>query len=274
MRVNKFTVKGRSVSGHSTCVTLPDFGVAFDCGRASFDSFQCDKVLVTHGHLDHFGDVVRQAYVRGMTGMSPTTFVVPTWLEEPTHDLFKFWAKVQGARMAPYKVEVLKPGDETVDLGGGRFARCFPTFHRVPSQGYVVCEMRKRLRPEYQGMDGKALGRLRKEGRDFEEPFEVPLVAFTGDTRAVLFDEDLLALQAKLLVVECTFLDDVSTAEARQKGHTHLSELGARAARFEGVGALLLTHFSNRYKDADVEEALTRLPDSLRNKTSYLSTGR
>jgi|APSaa5957512576_1039674.scaffolds.fasta_scaffold02995_6 ribonuclease Z len=274
MRVNKFTVKGRSVSGHSTCVTLPDFGVAFDCGRASHDSFQCDKVLVTHGHLDHFGDVVKQAYVRGMTGMSLTTFVVPSWLEEPVHDLFKFWAKVQGARMAPYHVEVLNPG-ETVALGGGRYARCFPTFHRVPSQGYVVCETRKRLRDEFKGTSGPELGRMRQRGEVFEDEFEVPLVAFTGDTRAVLFDDpELLALQAKLLVVECTFFNDVSTAEAKKKGHTHLSELGARAHRFENVEALVLTHFSNRYRNADVEAALLELPESLRKKTTFLPMGR
>ena len=270
MKVNGIHIVGRSVSGYGTSVALPEMGLLFDCGIANYEAVQCDTVLITHGHLDHFGDVARQAYIREMTGMSPTTFIVPPWLKNAVDETFTFWAKVQRARKITFDVRI----SGRTRVRKDRLVQAFPTNHRIKSQGYVVVDERKRLKPEYQGLPGQELGRLRREGVVFEEIFTVPMVAFTGDTRATIYDEDILALKAKVLIVECTFLDDVTVEEARKKGHTHISELAARADRFVDVGALVLTHFSKRYSNADIEAAIATLPESLREKTSYLRVGK
>jgi ribonuclease Z len=273
MRVNGFEVVGRSVSGYATAVALPEYGLSFDCGMATHDSVQCEHVAVTHGHLDHFGGVARHAYLRGMTGMAHSQFLVPPWLVQPTHQMMQFWAEVQEARKAPYGVTAVSP-DKRVNLGKGRFLRAFTTDHRVKSQGYVLVEERKRLKPEFVGVDGRELGRLRREGAAFEETFEVPLVGFTGDTRARLFNT--FKPEAKVFLVECTFLDDseVTVEEARKKGHVHLSELAARPEVFEKVEALVLCHFSKRHTNREVEAAVAQLPQELREKTTFLPVAR
>jgi len=271
MKLNGITIRGRSVSGYGTSITLPDLGVSFDCGIANHDAVQCETVLITHAHLDHLGDIARHAYIRGMTGMEPTTFIVPEWLEGPVHEVFQFWAKVQEARKAPYTVKVARPG-ERVDIGKGRFVRSFKTIHRIRSQGYVLYEERTRLAAKYRGTPGKELGRLRREGAPIDEPFEFPLVGFTGDTRAAVYDG--VRLEASVLIVECTFLDDVTVAEARKKGHTHITELAPKAERFDGVDALVLAHFSKRYSNRDIEAAIAKLPTCLREKTTYLPVGK
>jgi len=272
MKLQGIKIIGRSVSGYATAITLPELGISFDCGYASHKARQCPTVLITHGHLDHLGDIHKHAYIRGMTGMTPSHFIVPPWLEGPVHEIFRFWAKVQKARKAPYKVTVIREG-ERVEVEGGRFVRCFKTDHRIPSQGYVVLEERKRLKAEFVGTPGKELGRMRREGIEFEDIVEVPLVAFTGDTRAEVFDNELLALKAKVLISECTFLPGVSIAEARKKGHVHIDQLAERAGRFSEVGSLVLAHFSKRYRNAEVEEAIANLPHGLREKTTHLSLG-
>jgi len=284
MKINGISIVGRSVSGYATAIALPEYGVVFDCGMATHDAVQCDTVVITHGHLDHLGDVVRHAYIRGMAGMAPKTkLIVPPWLEGRVHQLFAFWAKVQGARMAPYNLEVAgRDGGGRVEVGQDRdepgrqrrFVRAFETFHRIRSQGYVLVEERKRLAPKYHGLSGHELGRLSREGVSVNELFEVPLVGFTGDTTAEVFTRDLLALKAKVLIVECTFLGDVTVGEARKKGHTHIDELGALADRFEGVEALVLAHFSKRYTNRVIEKAIATLPSGLREKTTYLPVGR
>ena len=83
------------------------------------------------------------------------------------------------------------------------------------------------------------------------------------------------ALRARLLICECTFVDDRCTAEdARAYGHTHIDDLVHRADAFENVESILLIHFSARYKAEEVRDALAkRLPESLRKKTTPMFEG-
>jgi len=281
MKVNGIEIRGRSVSGYTTAVAVPEYDLCFDCGMALYDAVQCNNVAITHGHLDHFGGIARHAYIRGMTGMAPSRFYVPRGLQGRVGQVMRFWADVQGARMAPFTVSPVEV-DHRVEIGQGRtdpgrqrrFIRSFKTDHRIRSQGYVLVEERKRLNPKYQGIPGPELGRLSREGVSVNELFEVPLVAFTGDTRASVYDRDMLALKVKVLIAECTFLGDVEVEEAHHKGHTHISELAAKADLFEGVGAIVLCHFSQRYCNADIEKAIATLPAELRAKTTYLPVGR
>ena len=80
--------------------------------------------------------------------------------------------------------------------------------------------------------------------------------------------------EARLLILECTFVGDrVPVALARAKGHVHLDELVARAHLLANE-ALLLTHFSARYADAEVVAALdAALPADLRARTTPLLKG-
>jgi len=274
MKLGGITIEGRSVSGFDTAITLPELGVSLDCGQGGAQARQCQTVLVTHGHLDHFGGIVRHAYIRHMTNMTPSIFVVPPFLEEAVHQQFAFWAKVQRAQKADYQVVVAMPGQK-VELGNRRFVRAFPTSHRIPSQGYVVGETRKRLKPEFVGIDGKKLGEMRRQGIVFEDEVEVLMVAFTGDTRVSVFDQDIEALRAKVLISECTFIgDDVTLAEAHKKGHIHLDEIAQRAERFQQNEAVLLAHFSHRHDNRDIAAALATLPEPLRGKVHYLPVGR
>jgi len=119
---------------------------------------------------------------------------------------------------------------------------------------------------------------LKRAGVQVTDTVEVPEVAFTGDTTADwITSEDPVAvdaLRAKLLICECTFVDDVVTPEgAREYGHTHLDEIAAAADRFEN-DAVLLIHFSARYKAADITAALAaRLPEQLQKRVTPLLVG-
>jgi len=75
-------------------------------------------------------------------------------------------------------------------------------------------------------------------------------------------------------VLECTFLDDKVTAEsARDKGHVHLDEIIERAELFENE-AILLTHFSARYRAQDVRRILAnKLPPGLVERVTPLLAG-
>ena len=178
--------------------------------------------------------------------------------------------------------------------------RAFATTHPVPSQGYVAYGTKEKLKPEFIGRDASEIKALKAKGVEITTVVSVPEVAFTGDTtidwvdRArgfapsvmdgargegnVLRDVDAVAadaLRARLLICECTFVDDRCSAEdARRFGHTHVDDIVARADAFRDVGAILLIHFSARYKAEEVREALARrLPEALKVKVTPMLEG-
>ena len=120
---------------------------------------------------------------------------------------------------------------------------------------------KEKLLPEHAGKHGSEIKALREAGTRVTATVEVPEVAFTGDTAADWIDRaadgsDAVAadaLRAKLLICECTFVDDRCTPEdARAYGHTHVDELIERAAAFENE-SILLIHFSARYKADEID---------------------
>ena len=130
----------------------------------------------------------------------------------------------------------------------------FRTRHPVPSQGYVVYGTKQKLKPAYAGLSGPEIKRLRDDGEQVTDKVEVPEVAFTGDTTGDWIDDpaNADALRAKLLIMECTFIDDaVSKQDAERFGHTHIDDIVARADKFQNE-AILLIHFSARYKAEEV----------------------
>jgi ribonuclease Z len=274
MKVEGIEIRGRSVSGYATAIALPEMGICFDMGMAHHDAVQAQHVMITHGHLDHMGDIARHAYIRGMTGMSPSTFYVPEHLVDSVRGLFAFWANVQEARKAPLTVHSVKSGNKPLQIEGtNKSVVSWETSHRIKSQGYTVYENRKRLLPEHLGKEGRELGALRKSGVQIEEEVAIPMVSFTGDTRIAVLDRNTPALQSKVLIMECTFLSDVEEEEANRKGHTHIDQLAKRVDRLDQVGSLVLCHFSKRYTNQDVEREIAKLPDGLRQKTTFLPVG-
>lgn len=274
MRLAGIEIVGESVSGIGTSLSLPELNITLDAGVITPASMKCQHVLITHGHLDHFHCIDRHAYLRAMTG-SPdkSIFYVPPWLEKAVHAKFKATSLAQNRTDMPeFEVRVVAPG-ETCEIRKGLVIRPFKTHHRIPSQGYVIFDVRQKLKAEFEGMAGQEIGRLRKSGTVVTDRVEVPLVAFTGDTKASVFDQAGAAdaLRAKVLITECTFLgDEQSPAFARKRGHIHLDELAERADLFAANEAVVLAHFSQRYTNRDVEAAVEALPESLRSKAAFV----
>ena len=271
INIQGIKIDGRSVSGFETVIALPEYNIVFDIGMVTHEAKQAEHVAITHGHFDHFAAATKHAYLRGMLSMSHSQFIVPPWLENHLHADFAHWARVQEARKASYGITKLQAGDR-VKLANGRFLHAFETNHRLRSQGYVLVDERSKLKPEYHGVEGRELGRLRQEGVQITNTLQVPLVAFTGDTRADVFDGiPSLVLRSKVLMVECTFLNDADEQEALDKGHIHIDQLARRAKQFKDVGRVVLVHFSKRYSNKEIERAIRdRLPKGLREKTTHL----
>lgn len=255
--------RGRSVGSEMTCHTFPSLGICFDMGESSPSTTNIANVFLTHGHGDHAGGLAKHALRRDLVGLPPATYHVPDFYLDAVEDVFRASFELSRTRL---QANVVPMGPETtIPLGSGFIVRGFQTTHCVPCLGYTVWSTRKRLRAEFRNLPGSELGRLRKEGADLDEHFEVPEITFCGDTSIDVLDQVPHVGRSRVLLLECTFLDDeVSPESARIRGgHVHIDHIveAREHGRFQNK-VVLLTHFSARYGVDEIrEKVLRRLGD-------------
>ncbi|MEM7306392.1 MAG: MBL fold metallo-hydrolase [Planctomycetota bacterium] len=272
-RIAGLRVEGLSIGGIETCIDLPELKVAFDIGRCPPEVVPRDTILFTHAHMDHMGGIVYHAATRGLRNMRPPTYVVPAVNAEAIGELFDAWSKLDRTRHR-HRLVPLSPGEEHA-LPGGLVARPFHSPHSAPCQGYGLWRRKERLRKVFRGKSQEEIRRLRVEqGLDVTEVHEWPEVAFCGDTKIDVVEREEVVRTARVLILEVTFLDSrVSVADARAKGHVHLEEVAERADLFRNE-ALLLTHFSSRYRADEIVRLIDQgLPDGLRERVTPLLAG-
>src|SRR5262249_19523658 len=159
--------------------------------------------------------------------LAPPTYVVPHHCVEDVQRLFAAWRALDRSDM-PHALVPLGPGEEHV-LANGLVARPFRAPHSAPCQGYGIWSRKEKLRAQLARLPGSELAERRRRGEIIADVVETPELVFTGDTLPEVLEREEVVRRARVLVMECTFVDGkVSVDEARSKGHVHLDELAAR----------------------------------------------
>jgi ribonuclease Z len=256
-----------------------------DCGegtqrqlmRAELGFRGLQHVLLTHAHLDH---------VLGLAGLLATLalYRIGGAVEiigsgETVAFVRRYLADVIGPeRDDGYRLRAISSGP-VFSCSGWRLD-AFPVVHRgTESLGYLFQdETRQPLSPERlaalgvpEGTARAALARGRSvalaDGREITPemvrgpPIAGAKLAIVGDTEEVAsLIEPVRGADA--LVIEATFLErDAGLASAR--GHLTATAAG-KLARDAGIGELLLTHISGRYRPEEIADEAARYFSNVR----------
>jgi len=256
-------IEGVSIAGHESFYKVPAFRTLLEFGRAPEDVVGYANVCVTHGHLDHMAGLAHHASRRRLGGLPPARVFVPA---EAAADAAIWLAASERLENVGYGVELVaaSPGDR-VRLRNDLELRVLPGRHRVPTVGYLFSEVRLKLLPELEGTPGLEIAERRARGEAVTRREEIPLLAYTGDCSSDVFDAAPELFDARVLLIECSFVLPEDVSRAREYAHIHLDDLSARAGEFRNE-AIVLTHFSQRYRPDEIRAALGKLPEGLREK--------
>ncbi len=253
-------IEGVSIAGRESFYKVPGFRALLDFGRAPEDTVSYSTVCLTHGHLDHAAGLAHHASRRRLDGMPAARVFAP---DESVADLEAWLAFSQRLEKVDYGLHITPaaPG-KTFRLRNDLDLLILPGRHRVPTVGYLFREVKNKLKDELAGLPGEKIAALRAEGVIVTRREEKPLLAYPGDCGSAVFEAAPELFRARVLLVECSFVLPEDRDRARAYEHLHLDDFIERASLFENE-AIVLTHFSQRYRVEEIREALRALPAAL-----------
>eukprot|EP00698_Gefionella_okellyi_P023482 TRINITY_DN8038_c0_g1_i5.p2 TRINITY_DN8038_c0_g1~~TRINITY_DN8038_c0_g1_i5.p2 ORF type:complete len:150 (-),score=24.15 TRINITY_DN8038_c0_g1_i5:215-664(-) len=99
-------------------------------------------------------------------------------------------------------------------------------FNRVPSYGFAIWTQKRKLLPQYVGVPGEVLAKLRAGGTEINEVTESLEIVYSGDTTLKFVHDHPHVLAARVLIMEMTFVcEKMTVQDAVQRGHIHLDEV-------------------------------------------------
>jgi ribonuclease Z len=251
--IDDLDIIGYSVAGEETVVAVPQLDVCFDIGKAPDQIVPINHILLTHGHMDHSAGFAYYLSHRNFCGQSPGTILVPENLVGAIKDIISGWIRLDGNQL-PVNLVGVKPGDE-FQLKPNLVARVFPTKHSRGSVGYSIIEKRKKLKTEYTSLTGPQIVELKKQGIVIDNPLEIPLVTYLGDTQYVDFSQLSYIAESKILIAECTFYIDEHADRAQAGRHMYIEEFVKLITELNNQH-IVVTHTTRRTPMSQIRKIL------------------
>jgi ribonuclease Z len=180
------TVEGWSRAAVQTYWRIPELNLGFDLGAQPWDFMGTPTWFVSHTHLDHVAALPVYVARRRMMKMDPPTIYVPVEALDDVKKLMVIMHRLdRGRQLADVRgiaagetvpidrtrvvtaVATASTGIATDAIPDaeleepGHVLKAFDVVHTIPSRGFVVSEVRKKLKDEFVGLPGEKIKELR-----------------------------------------------------------------------------------------------------------------
>ncbi len=211
-------------------------------------------LFLSHGHLDHAAGLPVLLSQRTLQRLGLARVHCPRPLVGPLESYVRAAGKLEDGE---YDFEILpfEPG-ERVAVGKNLWVEAFAVDHVVPTLGFHLLHRKRHLAPRYSGLAGPELAALRAQGVEISEEVEELQLTYSADSGPRLFDLQPRLFDARVLMLECTFLGEEHRDKGERFKHLHLGDIAARREDFRNE-ALVLHHLSRRFRASELREAAT-----------------
>ena len=232
-----------------------------------------DNIFITHGHLDHvYGiptsfielvsfklkdiDKTVNIYLPEEIATYTKNFIHHTYVLSKNNPNPKIHSK--------YKIIGLKKDNIRIPIKIRNKDWILETIkcdHTVPCLGYGFSEIRKKLKDEYKGLEGRELGKLKRDGVVISKTIEIPQFCYLGDSSIKVLENNSI-FKYPIIMVECTYIGPETIDLIKSKKHIHWNELVPYIKKYSDT-TFILYHFSKRYKSDEIWEFFNKI--SLKN---------
>ena len=266
-----WTICGDSRSALRTAFYIKDLDMMLDAGLQNFK--HPNYIYITHTHGDHIGELpftLIGSHI-GTAEDEPVHIYVPRkavrYIREYIDKLFT----TNGMYPQPSREEIdnyyvvhgLVPGEKLYHnlKCANLVIEVFECDHRIPTISYGFSEVKDKLKPEYLGLEGREIAKLRKAGTQVTAPITYKRFAYVCDTTIMVFDLNHTLIEYPVIMIECTFLEAAEEAHAsvtgsdsmEEKKHIYWPQLRPYAEKYPEK-TFILFHFSKRYKGHEIRD--------------------
>lgn len=258
------TISGFSTALYSTFFFLEELGILFDCGDGAAamllgKSRKVKHIFISHADRDHLCGLLQFNQLNARDGFPKVYFPRDcgsfSYLEQFTK---QFDPHIKGTQWQSLE------DNEEVHVQKDLIVQAIRNNHimtsdvNMKSHSFKVFRTKNKLKEEYASLTGKEIKEKRDEIgiENMTYGIRENIFTYSGDTP---IENDGRWNHSKVLIHEATFLkrEDMGVDGNKWNKHSTLDEVMKMVAHSEGIGQLILSHFSSRYNKEEIQAAVT-----------------
>lgn len=260
-----YNITAYSTALFSTWINVEELNLLIDAGDGLSagllqKSRKIKHVFITHPDRDHLNGLTQFTQLNARESF-PKIYYPKDAGSFPAMEnfLLKFDPHVSSTKWIGIEDQTCVAINKQLEIQAIRNEHIQAPIGKYKSLSYKLFEIKKKLKPEFQSLDGNAIKEIvDSKGRDFiTDTLKTNLISFSGDTPVDNYDKwD----QSKILIHECTFLNDDEDNQIELKGnkHSRIDEVFKMINEIE-IEQLILNHFSSRYSNEVITNSILKM---------------
>ena len=263
MNPSKLKITGYSTALFSTWYFIEELGVLFDAGDGLTSSLlqksrKIRYVFISHADRDHITGIFQLNQLNARENY-PVFFYPKNSGSFPAIENFtlKFDPHSIGAQWVPVKENQEIQIKDRIVVSVLRNSHIEAPYEITKSLSFKVLNKKSKLKNEFKNLSPDELKRLSSEkGKDYITRVEKTcLLGYSGDTPVEDYERwD----NTNILIHEATFLNGEDGKKNHANKHSNLKEVLKMVSEIN-IERLILGHFSTRYSNEQIDEAIKRL---------------